>query len=220
MDPQAATTNQPHRFSICPSAHKVLTHNQESRKTESAYTLQSYITANHSFPTHISMAQAPVPSPDQRTSPSRHTCPRRPDPPMLVLKSRVEALSRRLLHELTMIALTRRMERLQLSDTPPCCEPLQEEITRTPIPDTPVTTTKGLASTATGAPDPSPVMTTTISGILLDIGQNGARIVPSSRRANGTIRPEIKIRPGYIPPEDARVYSVRNIPRIKNLIKP
>ena len=36
---------------------------------------------------------------------------------------------------------------------------------------------------------------TTISGILCAVAPNGARIVPSSRRANGTIRPEIGIRP-------------------------
>ena len=45
---------------------------------------------------------------------------------------------------------------------------------------------------------------TTISGILCEVAPNGARTVPSSRRANGTIRPEIGIRLGYIPSADVR----------------
>jgi len=39
---------------------------------------------------------------------------------------------------------------------------------------------------------------------------DGQAIIPSSRRADGTTRKEIKIRPGYKPPEDVETYKSRN----------
>jgi len=42
------------------------------------------------------------------------------------------------------------------------------------------------------------------AGIVYD--PNGERIVPSTRRPDGTYRKEIKIRPGFVPPEDVGKY--------------
>ena len=39
---------------------------------------------------------------------------------------------------------------------------------------------------------------------------DGQAVIPSSRRADGTTRKEIKIRPGYKPPEDVETYKSRN----------
>lgn len=47
--------------------------------------------------------------------------------------------------------------------------------------------------------------TPTSSGIVLD-ETTGQRHVPSSTRADGSKRREIRIRPGYQPPEDVKVY--------------
>ncbi|CZT02876.1 related to RNA binding protein Pym [Rhynchosporium agropyri] len=41
------------------------------------------------------------------------------------------------------------------------------------------------------------------------VEQNGERHIPSSLRPDGTKRKEIKIRPGYKPPEDVEVYKNR-----------
>ncbi|QKX59360.1 uncharacterized protein TRUGW13939_06494 [Talaromyces rugulosus] len=51
--------------------------------------------------------------------------------------------------------------------------------------------------------------TPTSSGIVLD-ETTGQRHVPSSTRADGTKRREIRIRPGYQPPEDVKVYRNRS----------
>lgn len=48
---------------------------------------------------------------------------------------------------------------------------------------------------------------TSQSGIVTDA--NGQRHIPSSQRADGTTRREIKIRPGYKPPEDVELYRNR-----------
>ena len=45
------------------------------------------------------------------------------------------------------------------------------------------------------------------SGILTT--PTGDRHIPSSTRADGSLRKEIKIRPGYRPPEDVEVYKNR-----------
>ncbi|KAF1985753.1 hypothetical protein K402DRAFT_413061 [Aulographum hederae CBS 113979] len=45
------------------------------------------------------------------------------------------------------------------------------------------------------------------SGILTD--ENGVRKIPASVRADGSVRKEIRIKPGYRPPEDAEVYRNR-----------
>jgi len=39
---------------------------------------------------------------------------------------------------------------------------------------------------------------------------DGQAVIPSSRRADGTTRKEIKIRPGYKPPEDVETYKSHN----------
>lgn len=49
--------------------------------------------------------------------------------------------------------------------------------------------------------------TSTKSGIITS--DTGERHIPSSTRADGTKRKEIKIRPGYKPPEDVEVYKNR-----------
>lgn len=49
--------------------------------------------------------------------------------------------------------------------------------------------------------------TSTKSGIITS--ESGDRRIPSSTRADGTKRKEIKIRPGYKPPEDVEVYKNR-----------
>lgn len=49
--------------------------------------------------------------------------------------------------------------------------------------------------------------TTTTSGIALT--PDGQRVIPSSVRADGTARREIRVRPGYSPPEDVEVYKNR-----------
>ena len=45
---------------------------------------------------------------------------------------------------------------------------------------------------------------------------NGERHIPSSVRPDGTKRKEIKIRPGYKPPEDVEVYKNRTADAFKN----
>lgn len=45
---------------------------------------------------------------------------------------------------------------------------------------------------------------------------NGERHIPASTRADGTQRKEIKIRPGYAPPEDVEVYKNRTAETWKN----
>lgn len=50
------------------------------------------------------------------------------------------------------------------------------------------------------------VPTPTKSGI---VEQGGERHIPSSTRSDGSLRKEIKIRPGYKPPEDVEVYQNR-----------
>lgn len=50
------------------------------------------------------------------------------------------------------------------------------------------------------------VATPTKSGI---VEADGQRHIPSSTRADGSLRKEIKIRPGYKPPEDVEVYQNR-----------
>lgn len=45
----------------------------------------------------------------------------------------------------------------------------------------------------------------TASGIVTD--ETGERHIPESKRADGTTRKAIKIRPGYRPPEDVEVYK-------------
>ena len=55
----------------------------------------------------------------------------------------------------------------------------------------------------------------TSSGIVVDAA-TGQRHVPSSTRADGTKRKEIRIRPGYQPPEDVQKYKNRAAESWKN----
>lgn len=55
----------------------------------------------------------------------------------------------------------------------------------------------------------------TSSGIVVD-ETTGQRHVPSSTRADGTKRKEIRIRPGYQPPEDVQKYKNRSAEAWKN----
>jgi partner of Y14 and mago len=52
------------------------------------------------------------------------------------------------------------------------------------------------------------------AGIATD--EDGRRHIPSSTRADGTLRKEIRIRPGYRPPEDVEVYKNRTAEAWKN----
>ena len=48
--------------------------------------------------------------------------------------------------------------------------------------------------------------------------QDGERHIPQSVRADGSVRREIKIRPGYRPPEDVEVYKNRTADSWKSLV--
>lgn len=45
---------------------------------------------------------------------------------------------------------------------------------------------------------------------------NGSSIIPSSTRADGSVRKEIKVKPGYKPPEDVELYRNRTAAAWKN----
>ncbi|RPB20239.1 hypothetical protein L211DRAFT_841920 [Terfezia boudieri ATCC MYA-4762] len=53
-----------------------------------------------------------------------------------------------------------------------------------------------------------PSSPTTTSGIAEST--DGSRVIPASTRPNGTTRKEIRVRPGYRPPEDVELYKNRN----------
>lgn len=57
-------------------------------------------------------------------------------------------------------------------------------------------------------PSSSPTVPNTSSGIIVD-PSSGTRHIPSSTRPDGSKRKEIKIRPGYKPPEDVEIYKNR-----------
>lgn len=52
------------------------------------------------------------------------------------------------------------------------------------------------------------------SGIITS--DTGERVVASSKRADGSVRKEIRVRPGYRPPEDVEVYKNRTAEAFKN----
>lgn len=43
----------------------------------------------------------------------------------------------------------------------------------------------------------------------IEVTSDGDRLIPASTRADGSLRKEIKIRPGYRPPEDVEIYKNR-----------
>ncbi|KAF1967519.1 hypothetical protein BU23DRAFT_289277 [Bimuria novae-zelandiae CBS 107.79] len=53
------------------------------------------------------------------------------------------------------------------------------------------------------------VETTNVSRSGITTSETGERHVPSSTRADGSVRKEIKVRPGYRPPEDVEIYKNR-----------
>ncbi|QIW98477.1 hypothetical protein AMS68_003995 [Peltaster fructicola] len=46
--------------------------------------------------------------------------------------------------------------------------------------------------------------------------RNGESVIPSSTRADGSVRKEIRVKPGYRPPEDVEVYKNRTAEAWKN----
>jgi partner of Y14 and mago protein len=48
---------------------------------------------------------------------------------------------------------------------------------------------------------------------------NGERHIPSSVRPDGTVRKEIRVRPGYRPPEDVELYKNRTAEGFRNRVK-
>ena len=63
---------------------------------------------------------------------------------------------------------------------------------------------------------PHPVMSPSATGPAKTVSKSGItttkegeRHIPSSTRADGTVRKEIRVRPGYRPPEDVEVYKNR-----------
>jgi partner of Y14 and mago len=61
---------------------------------------------------------------------------------------------------------------------------------------------------------PPPAQNPSKSGIVTK--STGDRVIPGSVRADGSVRKEVKIRPGYIPPEDVEVYKNRTAEAFKN----
>ncbi|OBT68047.1 hypothetical protein VE03_01600 [Pseudogymnoascus sp. 23342-1-I1] len=55
-------------------------------------------------------------------------------------------------------------------------------------------------------PDFQPSSQTSNAGIITS--ESGSRLVPRSVRVSGTVRKEVNIQPGYVPPEDKEVYKV------------
>lgn len=60
------------------------------------------------------------------------------------------------------------------------------------------------------------VETPTVSRSGIATSATGERHIPASTRADGSIRKEIKVRPGYRPPEDVEVYKNRTAEGWKN----
>jgi len=65
--------------------------------------------------------------------------------------------------------------------------------------DAPAAALPSIESSSNGQPSLAGIITT----------ENGACLVPSSTRLSGTVRNDINIRPGYVPPEDKEVFKVR-----------
>ncbi|KAI5789108.1 hypothetical protein EDC01DRAFT_658934 [Geopyxis carbonaria] len=55
--------------------------------------------------------------------------------------------------------------------------------------------------------DPSNKKPSTSSNAGITLDSNGQQVIPSSIRPDGTTRREIRVRPGYRPPEDVEVYK-------------
>ncbi|KAJ4303302.1 hypothetical protein N0V90_002195 [Kalmusia sp. IMI 367209] len=60
------------------------------------------------------------------------------------------------------------------------------------------------------------VETSKVSRAGITTSETGERHIPSSTRADGSVRKEIKVRPGYRPPEDVEVYKNRTAEGFRN----
>jgi partner of Y14 and mago protein len=60
------------------------------------------------------------------------------------------------------------------------------------------------------------VETTSVSRAGITTSASGERHIPSSVRPDGTLRKEIKVRPGYRPPEDVELYKNRTAEGFRN----
>ncbi|KAI5818407.1 hypothetical protein BZA77DRAFT_306922 [Pyronema omphalodes] len=56
----------------------------------------------------------------------------------------------------------------------------------------------------------------TLSKAGITTNAEGHRVIPASVRADGSVRREIAVRPGYRPPEDVEIYKNRNAEAWKN----
>ena len=63
------------------------------------------------------------------------------------------------------------------------------------------------------APKPTPASTANSGIRQLSSGES---VIPASTRADGTVRKEIRVKPGYKPPEDVEVYKNRTAEGWKN----
>ena len=50
----------------------------------------------------------------------------------------------------------------------------------------------------------------------IETTEDGSSVIPASKRPDGTLRKEIKVRPGYQPPEDVETYKNRRAANWKN----
>lgn len=62
----------------------------------------------------------------------------------------------------------------------------------------------------------APTEASTVSRAGITTSSTGERHIPSSVRADGTVRKEIRVRPGYRPPEDVELYKNRTAQAYKN----
>jgi partner of Y14 and mago protein len=60
------------------------------------------------------------------------------------------------------------------------------------------------------------VETTKVSRSGITTSESGERHIPSSTRPDGSVRKEIKVRPGYRPPEDVEIYKNRTAEGFRN----
>lgn len=69
------------------------------------------------------------------------------------------------------------------------------------------------------APKKKPGSEDAVSKAGISTSATGDRVIASSTRADGSVRKEIRVRPGYRPPEDVEVYKNRTAEAYKNVGK-
>ncbi|OBT80263.1 hypothetical protein VF21_00629 [Pseudogymnoascus sp. 05NY08] len=97
-------------------------------------------------------------------------------------------------------------EDVVMEDAPPAVPDAAPEAAPEAAPSTAQPTDTN-APNQNNPPDAQPSSQTSNSGIITS--EAGLRFVPRSVRSSGTVRNELNIRPGYVPPEDKEVYKVR-----------